>query len=784
MMPPGRTPEFHSGLAAEVTRVRTTMATLERDRKEKVTAVLTQRYDPTEPYTPDALRQRIRVGEEAAALSPNEAPAIEKALAPLRDHLSNLEAGRTFYEHLWRTPDEMRRLQARTDETTRLKAISARLSLPLDTQLVDAARMTEVLAAAGLAIGLPVVLGIVLVVRRRRPLGFALILLPLAGGVVYACLLFSADPEVPMPTDVDAGATLITRIIGLTASAKTTSASPADRVLHISESDVNAFLSRHVQLQGMPAAGAINLKRIAIRITNGGAIFDETTEWQGRRLQIEYRYDIQVADGQPIITDATIRIGKAPVPVPLQGWLRASLTSPLAQFFAAHDPLAAYTLAPLASGGTDLVSTAPTPAPIVQSTPAPSPISTGTPATVSTPPPAATVAPAAPVVAERTPEPDNDKVDLPPLSAVGVTPGPDNTFYVYAIWDGISSASDREIEEQMDRLRAQFGKGNRFHRIGFAFILGGSESHLQAICSIARRKDIAIGVILGAQTHSGAGKNEVQEDYRAVQWRLSGAEWRGGNGPRDAMLPTPSRYCKLVRDALKKTQRQHCDMLRAVMNSYPGVITCINSTIEEELADGGQTSDDKLADYSPYAVTEFRDWLRHTGEYDADTGKYAGQGAPAEITGAYTFAKGKLRSPFYGASDPDTSSGNSSFNQRFSTHFKTWSLKYWDLQTFPGRITDEQFNPTPDSGPGFTDGGFDAPRKRDSSSWWHAWSWDYQDNGNRYPPGKPEDPAYGFRQVMVHHFVEDMFQVAIRARLPANLMFAHQIPRRTRWSAA
>ena len=27
------------------------------------------------------------------------------------------------------------------------------------------------------------------------------------------------------------------------------------------------------------------------------------------------------------------------------------------------------------------------------------------------------------------------------------------------------------------------------------------------------------------------------------------------------------------------------------------------------------------------AVTEFRDWLRHTGQYDADTGKYAGQGA-------------------------------------------------------------------------------------------------------------------------------------------------------------
>ncbi len=607
-----------------------------------------------------------------------------------------------------------------------------------------------------------------------------LVLLPVLGVGCYATLVLSKDVTWPMASDSSkesAGTVAFTKIIE---AATKTSPSPSERQLHVKEADVNDFLATHVTLQGSPVIGAINLKRVGVKFTNGAAMICETAEWRGHPLQIQYVYKIQDRDGSIIVSDEGIHVGKAPVPDPMMGWMRAGLLSPLEKFFSVHDPLVNYTLTPAADGSIDLVASAPTPAPVAKATPPPLPPEAETPTPPLTPaatPPTSTVATSSMV--ETTSGPETDKAELPPLSAAGVNPGPDNTFYIYAIWDGINSASDHEIEEQMDRLRDQFGKGNRFHRVGFAFILGGNENRLQTICSIAQRKDIAIGVILGAQTHSGAGKNEVQEDFRAVQWRLNGQYWRGGDGARDAMLPTPSRYCKLVRDALEKTQQGRCDLLRHVMQSHPGVITCINSTIEEELADGGQTDDDKLADYSPFAVTEFRDWLRHTGEYDADNGKYAGQGAPEQITGPYVFAKGKPRSPFYGAETPDTSSGNSSFNQRFSTHFKTWALKCWDLQAYPGKITDGTFNPTPETGVGFTDGGFDAPRKRDASSWWHAWSWDYQDNGSHYPPGKSDDPAFGFRQVMVHHFVEDMFQVAIRAHLPANLMFAHQIPGET-----
>jgi hypothetical protein len=739
-------------------------------RGERIAAILAgaAKYDPAIPYTQEDLNRRIQDGEDAAALAPEQRAKIEQALAPWRGHLANLQAGRTFYAGAWRSPEELHTLEARAQEAARLNAFSASLDIPLDTQIISAGTVNGTLGAMGAAIGLPVLLGLVLVFRGRRLTGALFILLPAAGGVCYAALLFSKDvPWLAAPdgSGTDASSNAVTRI--LYAGTQAPSPGTGEPGLHVvSESEVNGFLARHVRLQGPAAAGAINLEKLAVRFQRDGAVFCETAEWRGRTLRIRQAFQVvQDAAGKPVVTAGAVEIGDAPLPEPVQHWLRDSLEPPLARFFNAHDPLAAYALASLTAAGPELVANTPPPAPVVQATPAPAP--------AATPMPAATPTPTA-AMAEATPEPEPAEVEPPPLSAAGQTPGPDNSFYVYAIWDEINTVSDTEIAQQMDRLRDQFGTGNRFHHAGFAFILSGNEERLRTICSLARQKNLAIGVILGAQTKKGAQNKEVQEDFRAVQWRL-GAGWREADAA-SSLFATPSRYCKSVRDALTKAQKQRCDLLARVMQSYPGVITCIDSTIEEELAGGGGTDDNLLADYSPFAVTEFRDWLRHTGQYDADHGKYAGQGAAEQITGPYVFAGGKLRSPFYTAADPNATAGGSSFNTRFGTNFTAWTLKYWDLEAFPERITDEQFNPMPESGKGFTDGGFDAPRKRGASLWWRTWSWDYQDCENRYPPGNPAAPAFGFRQVMVHDFVRDMLAVAIQARLPANLLFAHQIP--------
>ena len=762
--------EFLAGLRTERAKVRAVANAHDQGLAAKVAAIVADRYDPAAGYTVEDLRARLLRAEEV--LSRDEAHKLEvvRATAPFREHLAKLTSGQVLVNGHWRTQEEIRREKEQAEETARLQALSESLQITLSATLLDAAQVNRVLWTAGVVLGMPAVLGFVLVLRRRRLLGGALILLPVVAGVLVERALFSADLAMPLalslPGDEEEVVDTVDAIKGNGAE------SPADR-LRVSERGTNAFLSHHVKQSGQPADGALNLRRVAVRFRTGGVTVYESVESHGRLLVVRHDYDLTVRGGRAVVTGATTHIGDLPIPDPVQGWLRADLSAALENFLQPYAASKTYALTSISADGIALASIP------VRPTPPPQTVAVSTPA--ATPPPAVvtpTPESSAPATAATTPAPpaEDEDTPLPPLPPAGTTPGPDNTFYVYAIWDGINGASSAEIGEQMDKLREQFGKGNRYHRVGFAFILG-SEAQLRTICNLARQKNLAVGVILGTQTHSGAAKNEVKEDFRCVQWRQEGSEWHGGNGPRDSFVPTPSRYCRPVRDALEKGQQAKCEILRRVMDANPGVITCIDSTIEEELADGGQSDDAKLADYSPYAVTEFRDWLRHTGLYDADNGRYAGQGAPEHLTGSYISAKGKLRSPFYNAKTPEDSPvGGSSFNQRFGTNFKSWRLKYWDLEAFQERIVDEKFDPTPGAGKGYTEGGFDAPRKRNATLWWQAWSWDYQDNGNRYPPGPADAPAFGFRQVLVHNFVVDMLRVGLKARLPANLLFAHQIP--------
>jgi hypothetical protein len=222
--------------------------------------------------------------------------------------------------------------------------------------------------------------------------------------------------------------------------------------------------------------------------------------------------------------------------------------------------------------------------------------------------------------------------------------------------------------------------------------------------------------------------------------------------------------------------------IREVMNEFPGVITVVNPVIEEELAIAAaslkENADAWLADYSPFAVAEFRDWLRHTGAYDADGGKFAGEGAPEAITGAPVEIRGKRRSPFYDDATPEDAHGSGvSFNAKFGTHFTTWKLRYWDLEGSPAAITDAAFDPTPESGAGSEPGGFDAPRRRQpGEAFWRAWSWDPADQGGKFPPGYPREAAFGFRQVEVANFVRDACAAVALQGIERECIFAHQIP--------
>ena len=369
-------------------------------------------------------------------------------------------------------------------------------------------------------------------------------------------------------------------------------------------------------------------------------------------------------------------------------------------------------------------------------------------------------------------------------------PTPESTFYILPIWEEMRWETDDVVSREMDKLIAQVGKGNRYHRTGFSSIKP-PESVLERNCKLAQQKGLSIGVIFGGITHDRPDLAKVwNQDLRTYQWRMNGTNWQGyytgtnnGGGleiaedTRDHLVPTASRYADLVESTFAAETHRDAKEMITVMQKYPGCVVVLNGVIEEEFAvASAQQSDAYLGDFSPFAVTEFRDWLRHTGKYDA-AGPFGGQGAPAAITGAYVDIGGKMRSPF--ADDPspaDAHGTGSSFNQTFGTSFTTWSLRHWDTTAFPAAITSSTFNPSPESGSGFTAGGFDAPRIRDGSAYWKAWSWDYDDRGNMYPPGHPSQPAWGFRQNEIHHWVLDQFAIMVAEGLPPELMFPHQIP--------
>lgn len=377
------------------------------------------------------------------------------------------------------------------------------------------------------------------------------------------------------------------------------------------------------------------------------------------------------------------------------------------------------------------------------------------------------------------------------LSLPSVAQSPPKTFSIFCICETIGGLSDNPsnevfLQSEMTRLKTQIGENHGRFRVGFAHIFR-SEPALLLHCRLAQKNNLSVGTIIAVQTHDGLGHEAVLHDFRCAQWRLDGKTWEGQQAAknqkvefpaRDWQVPTPSRYCTAVHDEAMTKTREKAEAIHRIMLEYPDVIVAVNASIEEELATSGETRDGLLADYSPFAITEFRDWLRHTGKYDDTTGEYAGQGAPEPIVGPLVLIHGAMRPQFYDDPTPDDANHTGqSFNQFFATHFSTWTLRNWDLDQFPHTITDKNFDPSPAYGIGYTAGGFDAPRQRDpQNKYWCAWSWDVTDHAGQYPPGNPDHPAFGFRQVEIKHFVSDVLDQIHQAGIPLNLIYAHQIP--------
>ena len=147
------------------------------------------------------------------------------------------------------------------------------------------------------------------------------------------------------------------------------------------------------------------------------------------------------------------------------------------------------------------------------------------------------------------------------------------------------------------------------------------------------------------------------------------------------VFSTPSRYARKLRAHLEAKVSAAFDYLKQVQDANPNVIIIISAPGESELnynrLVNGQHIQDYFCDYSPFAVLEFRDWVKHEGFY-ADGEKYSGEG--------YT----------NGGSRYQGASGLTNFNSDFGTSFTTWDLKYYNWSLSDPVDTDYTDGTNPD----------------------------------------------------------------------------------------
>lgn len=223
-------------------------------------------------------------------------------------------------------------------------------------------------------------------------------------------------------------------------------------------------------------------------------------------------------------------------------------------------------------------------------------------------------------------------------------------------------------------------------------------------------------------------------DRRARQWNQRNeivdentANEKGN--PADADL-TPSYYCRETWEGMFTYLRNSAkDYVRRRESERFTIFAGPNEF--EYVFFGG---DAWYADYSPFAVAEFRDWLTHRGHF-AKGQALEGKGRPGGEDFCDDPSPGRAKGP------------NKSFNATYGTDFTTWELKYWDIDKFPDSLPKSAKGMPANGDTGFIEGGFDSPRAPGQPLWSL-----YQNNSKEAP---------GYRQWRIADALREMLRVAV-----------------------
>jgi hypothetical protein len=348
--------------------------------------------------------------------------------------------------------------------------------------------------------------------------------------------------------------------------------------------------------------------------------------------------------------------------------------------------------------------------------------------------------------------------------------------YVLPFYPGFSSGTDAQFAAEVASLRSRLGEG-RFVRVGFnryvftsmdrwdvdpadrETVRANLKSTLAQIdAAVARAKGAGIPLSLSLLTAIRERYDPVQtgaerEDRRNTQWY--------SNGDLAPGWITLSRYARRMRGRYEAYVREIGAHFAATMAREPATLVAASGDGEVELSydrDRLPASLD-ITDYSPFAIAEFRDWLRNGGLY-APGQTYAGQG--------YAQA-----ARYQGDTSPavDSNGDGHTLNADFGTSFTTWSLRHFDWSLADDPSADPNTIPATtyeragfSARPGTDPSRFDAPRTRQvGNAWWEVWD--------------------RFRQEMVWHYNIDFAQwittspdPVTGATVPTDRWFSHQIP--------
>ena len=282
--------------------------------------------------------------------------------------------------------------------------------------------------------------------------------------------------------------------------------------------------------------------------------------------------------------------------------------------------------------------------------------------------------------------------------------------------------------------------------------MAGTLNAIDQIVERGRKNQVIVHITLTSGFFHGMNPLRpaaIMQDVRNAQWYADGwiadpAVFNGTTDVPPTAWITPSRYAKPLRAQMEAAIRLVGSRLAMRMAEYPETLLTISGDGEVELnyersISGGNTVVDGsmpiFADYSPFMVEEFRDWVEHA--------RYEGDKSPGT----------------------DDNRDGRTFNGDFKTSFKTWRLRYFDSSgPIPFSAYSRMPSKLPGNGPYFIEAGFDAPRiPQPKDPFWELW--------------------LKFRELSISNYERDFASWITSSpspngkfRVPASHFFSHQIP--------